>query len=132
MKRVFLFALPVLISGCQTITEDRRAAVDLEVGSLISGSPEWRGLKLARNRCSDCHAVEAGRSSALPRAPSFAAISRTSGLTRTSLTNWMRGHRPLWSDMFFEIPAEHIDDLVAYIITLKPGDGSNATYRRAE
>jgi len=34
--------------------------------------------------------------------------------------------------MFFEIPAEHIDDLVAYIITLKPADASNATDPRAK
>lgn len=86
---------------------------------LKRNSPEWRGQKFAMNRCSDCHSIGYGETSTLPEAPSFAAIANTPGLSKTTLDQWMRNHRNYPREMYFEIPAEHIDDLTAYMMTLR-------------
>lgn len=96
------------------------------MGALKRGSPEWRGQKLARNRCSDCHSVDHGETSPTPNAPSFAAIANTPNLTRVILSQWMRDHRNYPNEMYFEIPAERVDDLVAYIVTLRRLDEAAA------
>lgn len=96
---------------------------DPVVGNLKAGSPEWRGLKFARNRCSDCHSVELGSPSPLPKAPTFAVVANSPGLTKTNLTRWMGSHASHPREMYFEIPAEHVDDLVAYLMTMRTTDG---------
>lgn len=85
-------------------------------------SPQWRGLKFARNRCADCHAVEPGQHSPNPAAPPFEAVANTPGLTRASLNEWLKKPHNFPDAMYFEIPAEHIDDLTAYMITLRRAD----------
>ncbi len=111
MKR---FILPVclmgLFGGCQI-------APPAEVGSIVA-----RGHKLAVDRCSDCHSVDYAESSPLPAAPSFTAIANTPGLTPETLGKWMSDHRNYPEEMYFEIPAEHIDELVAYLLTLRRPD----------
>jgi hypothetical protein len=52
-------------------------------------------------------------------APSFATVANTSGATKTSLDGWLRNHGRHPREMYFEIPAERIDDLVAYMLTLR-------------
>lgn len=118
MKRSILLLLSALLSGCQ-MTNPKASMGDPQVGGLKSHSAEWRGLKLARNRCSDCHAVEYGDPSPTPKAPSFVAVANKPGLTRASLNRWLRTHGSHPQEMYFEIPAEHIDDLVAYMLTLR-------------
>lgn len=118
MKRLMLLALSSLLAGCQMIPADSRSAADTQVGSLKARSAEWRGLKFARNRCSDCHAVEHGEASPVSNAPTFASVANTPGLTKASLNHWLRTYSAHPREMYFEIPAEHIDDLVAYMLTL--------------
>lgn len=100
------------VSACQAVPAPGYA-------QIARNSPEWRGQKFAVDRCSDCHSVDYAETSPLPDAPSFAAIANTPGLSRTTLDQWMRDHRNYPSEMYFEIPAERIDDLVAYMITLR-------------
>ncbi len=52
-------------------------------------------------------------------APGFSAVANTPGLSRTTLAQWMSNHQNYPEEMYFQIPAEHIDDLVAYMITLR-------------
>jgi hypothetical protein len=63
--------------------------------------------------------VNYAENSPLPAAPSFAAIANTANLSKATLSDWMRNHRNYPEEMYFEIPVEHIDDLVAYILTLR-------------
>ena len=71
------------------------------------------------NRCADCHSVDYAETSPLAAAPSFSAIANTPDLSETTLSEWMKNHRNYPDEMYFEIPAENIDDLVAYILTLR-------------
>nr|WP_247713686.1 cytochrome c [Qipengyuania sphaerica] len=82
-------------------------------------SPEWRGLKFARNRCSTCHGVEQGQVSANPDAPTFMAIANTPGIDRAGLSEWLKDEHDFPDAMYFAVPDEHIDDLVAYVMTLR-------------
>lgn len=118
MRTIAFCALPLLLCACQAITTGQ-ATADPQVGGLVAGSPEWRGLKFARNRCADCHVVEVGQKSATGAAPSFAAVSNTPGATKASLNSWLGSYARHPREMYFEIPAEHIDDLVAYLLTLR-------------
>ncbi|WP_162789488.1 hypothetical protein [Altererythrobacter sp. ZODW24] len=43
----------------------------------------------------------------------------TPNLTRSTLTQWLNRSHDYPSEMYFEIPAERIDDLVAYMLTLR-------------
>lgn len=115
MRTQFVIAVCALLAGCQSVAPRSAAAT----GIADPQSLEARGYKLAVNRCSDCHSVDYGETSPLPQAPSFSAIANTPGLTSTMLAQWMRDHRNYPDEMYFEIPAEHIDELSAYILTLR-------------
>ncbi len=60
--------------------------------------------------------------SANSKAPTFVVVSNTPGLTKTSLNHWLRTYSNHPREMYFEIPEEHIDDLVAYMLTLRTND----------
>lgn len=106
------------LSACQAVPQASEiSAAGAKV--LAPDTAEWRGHKFAVNRCSDCHSVGYGETSPLPDAPSFAAIANTPELSKTTLNKWMRSHGNYPREMYFEIPPEHIDDLVAYMITLR-------------
>lgn len=120
------FALPIavcaavaFIGACQTVPPRAMSGEGAAAGAFDPKSPEARGLKLARNRCADCHSVGYGETSPVPHAPSFSAIASSRGLTADSLTGWLRDHGNYPDEMYFEIPAEHIADLTAYMITLR-------------
>lgn len=91
-------------------------------GTFVRDSAEWRGQKFARNRCSDCHGVEPWQLSPVPSAPTFEAIANTPDLTKGTLTQWLNESHNFPREMYFEVPAEHIDDLVAYVLTLRRAD----------
>lgn len=55
-------------------------------------------------------------------APGFSAIANSPELSRLTLAQWMNNHQNYPDEMYFQIPEEHIDDLVAYIITLRRPD----------
>jgi mono/diheme cytochrome c family protein len=119
------FAIPLavsaavaLVGACQTVPPPA-SPVATTAPAFEPKSAEARGLKLALNRCADCHSVGYGETSPVPHAPSFSAIASARGLTAASLTQWLRDHRNYPAEMYFEIPAEHIADLTAYMVTLR-------------
>jgi mono/diheme cytochrome c family protein len=84
------------------------------------GSAE-RGLRLAREACAECHLVvkEAGRSTN-PDAPTFEAIANTRGLTSAALTAVLRSSHSTMPNIV--IKGDEINDIVAYILSLKERD----------
>lgn len=117
--RVLLFlALPLVLAGCETVPPEVAEAISKDMHGFERNSPEWNGLKFARGRCSDCHAVELDQASP-GTAPRFDAIANTPGLTGASLTEWLGRPHNYPDAMYFEIPAEHIGELVAYMLTLQ-------------
>lgn len=115
MKPLFLLSLLALVSGCQAVSPGQHTAE----GALQAGTPEWRGQKFVQNRCAVCHSVGYGETSPMPAAPAFAAIANTPGLTRETLATWLSNHRNFPEEMYFEVPAEHIDEITAYLLTLR-------------
>jgi hypothetical protein len=117
-----LFAIAFLALGACQVTPrpiSGSASATTASAALVKDSPQWRGHKFAVNRCADCHSVDYAETSPLAAAPSFSAIANTPDLSETTLSEWMKNHRNYPDEMYFEIPAENIDDLVAYILTLR-------------
>jgi mono/diheme cytochrome c family protein len=78
-----------------------------------------RGLAFAQAHCSRCHAVAANQLSPNPEAPPFEAVVATPGLTRETLTAWLASSHNFPEMMSFSIDAGRIDDLSAYMLTLR-------------
>lgn len=122
MKTPALLALAVLLSACEMTPTDRGLAASATAAAAASDSPELRGQSFAQNRCADCHAVARLHTSPVPNAPSFEAVANAPGVTRESLSQWLRTSHDYPREMYFEIPEERIDDLVAYMLTLRSED----------
>jgi mono/diheme cytochrome c family protein len=85
--------------------------------SRAEGDPE-RGLAIARQVCSECHAVQAHQlKSPNERAPTFLALSTTPGMTATALTVALT--TPHAGMPMFRLTAEQRDGVIAYILGLK-------------
>lgn len=80
--------------------------------------PEERGLAFAEAHCAECHAVRPGISPN-PQAPAFEAVINTAGLDLGTLKPWLRNSHDFPVMMNFTIDPERIDDLAAYMLTLK-------------
>lgn len=119
MKTANVLGLSLLLVGCQTAPAGTAAGEAVNTSALERNSAEWRGEKFARGRCADCHSVDYAETSPLAAAPSFAAIANTPGLDPIKLAQWLKDHRNYPDEMYFEIPQEHIDDLTAYMLTLR-------------
>ena len=99
------------------------AMICAAAGSALAqqGGSVARGLNFARQVCSECHLVvkEAGRSTN-PDAPTFAAIAQTSGLTSAALRSALRTSHATMPNIV--IKGDEINDIVAYILSLKEKD----------
>ncbi|SEO86780.1 Cytochrome C oxidase, cbb3-type, subunit III [Rhodospirillales bacterium URHD0017] len=81
------------------------------------GDPE-RGLAVARQVCSECHAIQAQQlQSPQARAPTFLALATTPGMTATALSVALT--TPHAGMPMFRLTAEQRDGIIAYILSLK-------------
>ena len=77
-----------------------------------------RGLALAREVCSECHAIQAQQlQSPQVRAPTFLALATTPGMTATALTVALT--TPHAGMPMFRLTAEQRDGIIAYILSLR-------------
>jgi mono/diheme cytochrome c family protein len=88
------------------------------VSVLPAMAAEPRGETLAQRWCSECHAVKAGQTSPNPKAPPFAAIAAEPSATDYGLHVFLKTTHATMPN--FKINADDIDDLVAYIRSLRP------------
>lgn len=84
-----------------------------------------QGQAFAETSCGGCHAVARYGASSNPNAPPFPAIANQEGLTAETLSFWLRGAHNYPSEMDFYLYDRQVDELVAYMLTLK-----DANYRR--
>lgn len=122
MKIAALLAVAALLSACEMTPADGGIPVTSAMSGAQADTPQLRGQRFAQNRCADCHAVERLQTSPVPNAPSFEAVANASGVTRESLSQWLNTSHDYPREMYFEIPVERIDDLVAYLLTLRSED----------
>lgn len=94
-------------------------------GPLAAAGPSERapqaekGLAFATARCSGCHGVEVNRLSPNPASPPFEHVVNKAGLTRETLAYWLRHSHNFPEIMNFEIADDQVDDLTAYMMTLR-------------
>lgn len=123
MRTLIALSLLAVLGACQMAPPKMSDVGGVATASAFKkNTPEWRGHRFAINRCADCHSVDYAESSPLAQAPSFSAIANMPNLSSDTLGEWMKNHRNYPDEMYFEIPAEHIDDVVAYILTLRRDD----------
>lgn len=121
MHKSLAIALTALcLTACQSTPSEQ--VNTLAVVAETPAASVQAGAHMAEALCSGCHAIEPGEISPNPQAPSFVAIANTSGLTQDTLSKWMRDSYNFPDKMDFEVPDEDVDDLAAYIITLRGDD----------
>lgn len=77
-----------------------------------------RGRAYAEAVCASCHSVVgAGAASPNPLAPPFAEIANAPGMTQLALDVWL--HSPHPNMPHFMVDEPHIEDLSAYLATLR-------------
>jgi mono/diheme cytochrome c family protein len=79
------------------------------------------GASYAKKACAECHAVAAGESRSPVRAATpFEKVANAPGMTPMALNVWLHTSHPTMPN--FMIDPDRIDDLIAYVATLKKKD----------
>ena len=91
-------------------------AMVVATSAAMAGDPV-SGRNLARQWCSECHLVESGQAAASDEAPPFMAIADDPDTTPGGLATWLSDPHPPMPKL--QISRPDIDDLVAYILSLK-------------
>lgn len=94
------------------------AAILVLAGPEDAKADAARGQALSQQWCSQCHAVRPAEASANPKAPAFAAIAAEPSATEFALRTFLRVPHPTMPN--FILKPDDIDDIVGYIISLKP------------
>jgi mono/diheme cytochrome c family protein len=109
------FAL-LALAACQTPGTDNPPPM---VGKATSPSPDTRAPAFVEAACGGCHAVEPPFLSPNPASPSFAAIANRRGLSEKSLADWLANAHNYPEDMDFTLTRAQIDQIAAYMVTLR-------------
>jgi mono/diheme cytochrome c family protein len=145
VRSLVLLARGSLIRGYQTFSGLRAGdgpttrwplavALALAVASFSQASPgaamrqselsaaQQRGLAFAEQRCSACHAVTGNRVSPNPESPPFQDIANRTGVTRSTLRQFLKDSHNYPAAMNFQVEDKQIGDLTDYIMTMhRPG-----------
>ena len=78
-----------------------------------------RGRAFARATCSGCHETGLYGTSSNPNAPPFGAIANQDGVTRATLSYWLRSAHNYPIEMNFLLHDRDVDGLVAYFLSLR-------------
>ena len=110
MKNLLLSGSALILGACQ------QQPLVAQAGSTA----QVRGHAFAKASCAACHAIErSSMSSPNAQAPPFPAIVNQQALTSETLSSWLRNAHNYPAEMEFEVDSGAIDDLVAYMLTLK-------------
>jgi mono/diheme cytochrome c family protein len=78
-----------------------------------------RGRAFARATCAGCHETGLYGTSPNPNSPPFGAIANREGVTRETLTSWLRSAHNYPMEMNFLLHDRDVDGLVAYFLSLR-------------
>jgi mono/diheme cytochrome c family protein len=77
------------------------------------------GHSFASANCGACHAIEANENkSPSLKAPSFASVANTPGMTGRALAVWLQTSHPTMPN--FLVARKDRDNIIAYIMSLRP------------
>ncbi len=83
----------------------------------VPGDPR-KGEMFAQMVCAECHTVDStNRPSPNPRAPSFASIVATPGMTALALRVWLQSPHPTMPNLRLEDSSK--DNVIAYLLSLR-------------
>ncbi|CAN1721235.1 Subtilisin-like protease SBT4.7 [Hyphomicrobium sp. 1Nfss2.1] len=88
----------------------------IPAGAVELGNKE-EGHAYAQKFCTECHAIEKDESMLFSEVPSFQEVADSEGMSPRALSVWLRTSHPNMPD--FIIPPDDIDNLVAYIMSLR-------------
>lgn len=112
-KTLVIAPLAMAIAACATLPA--KPTIELT-------EPEARGFAYAKVHCSACHAITATAASPNPEAPRFDAVVNTKDVTSRTLETFLRDSHSFPGAMAFSIDPKQVDDLTAYMLTLKRAD----------
>lgn len=95
-------------------------ALALSSGAVVAQEigDKDKGLAYARKNCTECHEVEKEkRVSPFSDVPSFQDAADSEGMSHRALAVWLKSSHPNMPN--FIIPADDIDDIIAYIMSLR-------------
>lgn len=95
------------------------AAMCAAGGALAQEMGDAReGENLAQKICAECHAITATPArSPNTKAPSFASVARTPGMTEMALRVWLQSPHPTMPNLL--LTDQQKDDVIAYLISLR-------------
>ncbi|MFA5899270.1 MAG: cytochrome c [Hyphomicrobium sp.] len=92
------------------------ALLTLAAGAVETGDKE-KGHAYAQQVCAECHAVEKDENLLFADVPSFEQVANSEGMSPRALGVWLHTSHPNMPD--FIIPPDDIDNVVAYIMSLR-------------
>lgn len=94
-------------------------AVPADAQEVLPGDP-WAGRAFVRENCAECHDVEREWDElAASYGPVFVDVAAAPGTTAIRLRVFLRSPHVEMPD--FILTEQEIDDVISYILTLKPG-----------
>lgn len=119
LKLLPLPAIALALAACTNSAAKPAAPAKLVIELT---QQEARGYAYAKANCAACHGIVANASSPNPEAPPFEQVVNVTALTARTLEAYLRDSHSFPRQMAFEIDPGKIDDLTAYMITLRrPG-----------
>ena len=113
MRIILTAAIALTITAC--------AAIPAQTTIKLT-EPEARGFAFAKAHCAGCHAITANAATPNPEAPRFDAVVNSKGVTARTLETFLRDSHSFPGQMAFAIDPAKVDDLSAYMLTLKRAD----------
>jgi mono/diheme cytochrome c family protein len=126
VKPISAIALAIFVAACQPVPSDEEVeSAPLTAEPAIAADQQTgaeqfsKVLGFAQGACGDCHAVESPGLSPNPEAPAFADIANREGLNAETLSRWLRDAHNYPEAMDFDLDAPQVEELTAYILTLR-------------
>ena len=112
LKALSLPCVALAAAACQTASPEAPP-------SAAAPSLAAQGQARAEAMCGGCHAVGRTGSSSSPNAPPFHAVINQVDLTSRTVSDWLRGAHNYPSEMDFTLSEAQVNELVAYMMTLR-------------
>lgn len=116
------------IAGCQTGETGQQASYSstqtaMGTSRAALAQTDTDGVPMLVNAvCGSCHAVTPGALSPLPQAPTFPAIANRNGLTRETLSTYLRDAHNYPDIMDVGLDDEDVRLVTEYIISLRDAE----------
>jgi cytochrome c len=120
MRRVVLVLVFFFTNAAhqEANASEMEAKTAAPIMKIVEVGDAGQGLAYAEKTCAGCHSVlRTGAASPNKDAPPFEQIANTPGMSITALTVWSRTSHPTMPN--FVIPANDMDNLIAYIMSLR-------------